>query len=477
MRSKYDFADEATRFFYDNAEILYKTRTQKFNPTVISSYMAEETERLSKFKSYGGIKIINQWIEMSNPDDCKNYKDVLKKYSLLREFQRNGFNIEKIVSHRNFESFSAQNIYQLIRSKADKIHTVIMANTESEVLNSNVRNTLLSLMETPDLGLKMPFPILNDIFRGLKRKSLMAVGMLSNDGKTRFMTALVAYTTLVMGERTLVLLNEMSPEELRYALITTVINTPWFQEIHGIKLNKPERELTIGLYKDSHGKYIYRKKDEWGEPTESIEEYIARVSKNSDEFKKIMQIADWVDSKTHELIIVKDMVSAYDDRTLEFEIRKAHLTQNVNYFFYDTFKPEIADIGDWASMKGTATKLAELVKDLNMFGYLSIQLSDEANYIEPEKLTSSLVANCKQIKHILYTLLLAKQIPPAKYHKYGYYSNNSDWGEPTIHNLDDNKKYYCFVVDKNRFGEKAKVVFEVDLNYNTWEEKGKLVLK
>ena len=30
IRSKYDFSDEVTRFFYDSAEIIYKTRTQTF---------------------------------------------------------------------------------------------------------------------------------------------------------------------------------------------------------------------------------------------------------------------------------------------------------------------------------------------------------------------------------------------------------------------------------------------------------------
>ena len=46
MRSKYDFSDPATKFFYDNAEILYQTRTQEFNRSIVSTYMAEDSERL-----------------------------------------------------------------------------------------------------------------------------------------------------------------------------------------------------------------------------------------------------------------------------------------------------------------------------------------------------------------------------------------------------------------------------------------------
>ena len=86
---------------------------------------------------------------------------------------------------------------------------------------------------------------------------------------------------------------------------------------------------------------------------------------------------------------------------LEFEIRKANLTQGISYFFYDTFKNDLSTTGDWAAMKVTATKLTELAKQLDMFGYLSIQLTDDANFIKPDELTSSNIANCKSIKHVL----------------------------------------------------------------------------
>ena len=39
VRSKYDFSDEVTRFFYDSAEIIYKTRSQTLNKTTVSTYL------------------------------------------------------------------------------------------------------------------------------------------------------------------------------------------------------------------------------------------------------------------------------------------------------------------------------------------------------------------------------------------------------------------------------------------------------
>lgn len=476
IRSKYDFFDEATKFFYDNAEILYQTRTQEFNRSTISTYMAEDSERLSLYKKYGGWKTIEKWMELSEPDNMNGYFEVLKKFSLLREYQRNGFDVSKIVSHPKFELLSAMDIYRLIRSKADRIHTVILTNEEAEILNSNIKKTLLHCMEVPDLGLQLPFPIMNDVTRGMKKKSVMAVGMLSNAGKSRYMTKLIAYIALVLKEKVFVLLNEMSVEEIRYALITTVINNPEFQELHGLKFKKKEKEFTVGLYKDDNGNFIYQEKDEWGDVVETIDEYVERVAANSTEYIKIMQIADWIEQEINGLIFVKDVSAAYDDKTLEFEIRKAHLTMGIDYFFYDTFKNDIATTGDWAAMKVTATKLTEVAKQLDMFGYLSIQLTDDANFVKPDELTSSNIANCKSIKHVLHTLFLFKEIPKTEFHKYGYTTTN-DWGTSTVHQLDENKRYYCCVADKNRFGRKPKLLFEVDLDYNIWLEIGEIVKK
>ena len=476
VRSKYDFHDEATKFFYDNAEILYQTRTQVFNRSVISTYMAEDQERLSLYKKYGGWKTLEDWMNLAVVDNFQGYFEVLKKFSLLREYQRNGFSVEKIMNHPKFEMLTAMDIYRLIRSKADRIHTVILTNEESEILNTNIKTTLLHCMETPDLGLQMPFSVMNDITRGMKKKSVMAVGMLSNAGKSRYMTKLIAYITLVLKEKVFVLLNEMTVEEIRYALITTVINNPEFQTLHGLKLKKKERELTLGLYKDNNGEFIYAHKDEWGDVTETIEEYAQRVAENSEEYVKIMKIADWIEDETQGLICVKDVSTAYDDKTLEFEIRKANLTQGISYFFYDTFKNDLSTTGDWAAMKVTATKLTELAKQLDMFGYLSIQLTDDANFIKPDELTSSNIANCKSIKHVLHTLFLFKEIPKQEFHKYGYITS-SDWGTNTIHDLDVDKRYYCCVTDKNRFGRKVKLLFEVDLDLNIWIEIGELIKK
>lgn len=477
VKSKYDFYDEATRFFYDSAEIIYQTRSQEFKNTTITTYMSEDKERLALFKKYGGNKTLEEWKKLAQSENQKNYYDILKKYSLLREYQRKGFDVSGIIAHKKFETFNANDIYRLVRGKADKIHTVILGSSETEVLNKGTKQTLLDHMARPSMGLQMPFAILNDVFRGMKTKTLMVGGMVSNAGKTRFMVKLIAYIALVMRQKVYVMINEMTVEEMRDCLICSVINNPEFQELHGFKINKNESELDMGLYKDKNGDFIYKRVNEEGEPLESDEDFIKRVEKDSEEFNQIMQIADWIDSEMQTSIFVNDVSDAYDDKTLEFKIRKAKMTLGCNYWMYDTFKSDTDDTGDWAAMLVSATKLATVAKETETFGYLSIQLLDEISTVDPDRVSSTHIANCKAIKRVMYTMMLFKEILPSEFKKYGYLQVDENWGEAQIKPLVEGHRYYACNVDKNRFGRKPKVIFELDLDKNTWFELGELVRK
>ncbi len=262
-------------------------------------------------------------------------------------------------------------------------------------------------------------------------------------------------------------------------MLTTVINNPEFQGLHNIKLIKPEREISLGLYKDDNGDYIYRNKNENGKFIETVDEYKQRLYKESEEYRKVIAIAKWIENEQKGLIYCKDMCGDYSDQSLEFEIKKANLTNGIKYFFYDTLKQDVnvfnGKYGDWSQLKATATKLSELAKNLNAFVYGSIQLTDDVQLIPPDELTSNNVANAKQMKHILDVMNLFAEIPKKKYCKYQYYSDNdinNDWGEPVAKELDRNKRYYIDTVDKNRYGRKEKLLFSLDLDLNQWFEEG-----
>ena len=73
IKSKYDFNDEATRFFYDCAVVIYETRSQKLDKTAVSTFMAETPERLKQYRDFKGWKVIEEWQKLSEPNNFKNY--------------------------------------------------------------------------------------------------------------------------------------------------------------------------------------------------------------------------------------------------------------------------------------------------------------------------------------------------------------------------------------------------------------------
>jgi len=476
IRSKYDFDDEATRFYYDCFELMYKTFTQSFDETKVNTFMSQDKDRLKIYKKFGAYKTITQWMSLADVEDFKNYFNIVKKYSLVREYQRNGYPVQKILQHKRFNEWSAQDIYKMIRAKADKIHTVILANEESVVLNENVEQTINGFIFKPQMGLEIPWRQINEMFRGCRLGKVVFSGYLSNEGKTRNLMKLLAYIALVKNEKFLLLSNEMDEEDLRSALITTVVNNKEFKELHGIDIIKPEKEIVLGLYKDDNGKFITRSCDKHGNFIESEEDYIKRIFKNSNEYRKIIEIGKWIDSKKDKQIFFKDVGMDYSNTTLEFEYRKHNIIYGVKYAGYDTLKGFGSD--DWQSVKQTATKLKEIMKELKMFLWAVFQLTDDTVWTDIFELSSNNIANAKQIKHIADMLIIGKRIPKEDYNKYQYISNDSCWGEPIAYDLNYSKNYFALKIDKNRGGNKDIIpLLEIDLNLNTWYEIGYLIKK
>lgn len=477
VRSKYDFSDEVVRFFYDNFETYYLTFSQTVDETKMNVFMSQNEERLSTYKKYKGWKTIQQYMKLADESDCKNYFNILKKYSLVREYGRNGFPVDKILSHKNFDKLTANDIYRIIRAKADKIHTVINAGEEAVELTEKNSTQIDKYLEKPNFGLPFPWYMYNEYFLGMRETKVLFEGFLSNEGKTRKLVLLAAYVALVQNQSFFLMSNEMDEEDLRSCLITTVINNKEFQELHGVKINKPEKEIVLGVYHDKNGEIIRRKIDENGVYIEENGEYIQRVKDTSDEYWQVKKVTDWIDDNNHKgKVLFKDVGDDYSPERIEFELRKAKMVQNIKYYGYDTLKGYNTD--DWSQIKQFATKLKELTKELRMAGFAVFQLSDDTVYTDIFSLSSNNIANAKQIKHVADIMNLGKKLAKEEYYKYQVVRECDSWGEPVTEDLELKKQYFGIKVDKNRAGGKDKIMlFEIDLNFNTWYNIGYLIKK
>lgn len=476
MRSKYDFSDPVTRFLYDNLEIYYLTFSQTVDEKKINVFMSQNESRLQEYKQYKGWKTIQSLIGLADISDVDNYFNLVKKFSLLREYERNGFPVDKILKHKRFDSLTANDIYRIIRIKADKINTVINAGDEAVELTKNNADAVNSYIDVPLMGMHTPWYLYNEMFLGLTKEDIILEGFLSNEGKTRKLMKLAAYVTLVQNESFLVMSNEMSEKKLRSCLITTVLNNKEFKELHGVKLMKPEKEIILGAYRNKNGEIIYRKINEAGDYIETKEEYLQRIQNNSDEYWDVIKVGKWIDEHDNGKLLFKDVGNDYSDNRIEFELRKYRATLNGIYYAYDTLKGYRSE--DWSVIKQSVTRIKELTKELGMSGFLVFQLTDDTVFTDVFSLSSNNIAGAKGMKHVTDALTLGKRIPKDDYHKYQIVMEDEIWGEPVIEDLDYTKQYFAIKADKNRAGDKDKIMaFEIELNYNIWYNIGYLIKK
>ena len=472
IRPTYDFYDEATRFFFNMFKSMYKNFSQDFSEINIANFVTMDGERYKTYQRLGGYETIRRCMSASNVEDELTYYNLLKKYSVIRYYKREGFPVDKIIGYKNFPSMTAQDVGQLMTGAASKINTTILCDKESVVINKDMVETQDKYLVRPQMGLTTPWPGYNEMFRGCRKEKVIFDGALSNEGKTRKMLQLAAHITLVEDETFLLLSNEMSEEDIKTCFLTTVINNEEYKQFHGVDITKPESEIVLGQYReDKSGLFLTRN------PSESVEDFKNRVYECSEEYRKVKVVSEWVDQKREKNLLFKDMGNDYSDKALEMTIKKHKELYGVRYVGYDTLKGYRVD--DWQTVKQTATMLKELMKKEQMFMYAVFQLTDDTVFCDVFDLTSNNIANAKQLKHVADHLVLNMRINKKDYGKYRYLpydDSEAAWGVPK--SLDPNRVYYGAKIDKNRAADKSKLLlFEVDLNTNIWNNVGVLIKK
>jgi replicative DNA helicase len=435
IKSKYDFFDPDSKFLYDSFDVFYKTFSQEATETKVQIFMSQDKDRFKRYKEIGGWKTIEKQMELADPGDISHYFDTIKKYSLVREFERKGFPVQKILQHKAFSKMKAEDIVRYMRFNVDNINTIIGGGKSSTLLGKGLKNTIEKWKETPDIGEEIPFPIWHSLFRGWRKGKLIVDGMMSGNGKSRRASKVAAYIGIKKSIPTLVLVNEQEKDE-------------WDAMVASVVANNKE----FGF---------------WKSEADYIEENDILLGTCTDEqYERLYEISEWIEQNTKIYFLDLDR---YDDDDLEREIKKHVLGLGVKYVFYDTLKGYKTD--NWESVKQTTTKLKDLCNELKIGGYATIQLTDDT--VMTDELTSLNIANAKQLKHVVDHLVLEKKIDIRKYDN--YMIKTDSWGEIP---LDKNKIFYLAKVDKNRGGATGmNLVTEVDLGKNLWIERGYLIKK
>lgn len=379
--------------------------------------------------------------------------------------------IVDITSYELYNEMSEEEVESAIRQVSDT------GKFKRAILNQDLSSFLLKGDNNLTNGLEMPFSILSSVFKGIRKGETMAFAMPSNSGKSRFTINLAAYTAFAHKKKVLIISNEMSEEKMRLCLITTILNNPEIQKKHGQMIRKTEGELLEFKFRPDIKTKV--KVDEEGfvlkEEKETQEEFAKRLSKVSSEYNRTIAATDWVNKEMKNSIYFINITDHTNDE-LRKVIMNYYYKEKIEYIFYDTLKTDTANIGIAEELKKTATILSNLAQNFDIFICSTLQLAESTT--SPINLDVNDLAVSRTVKEVLDTLCLMKQINRENLKDYEYSleevsTNNIEIKEEKNPDI----RYYACVVDKNRAGAKPKLLFKINLAYNSWEELGYLKLK
>ena len=419
---------------------------------------------------------LKKLVQNENYDMEIVYRDLKKLFVLRKNYLSNPIKSiqDKIVDIINYELYDKMSVEE-VESAVNQV--TVTEKFKQSILNKDLTKFLEEGENNLTTGLDLPFPILTKVFKGIRKGETMAYAMPSNSGKSRFAINLAAYTAFVHNKKVLVISNEMSEEKMKLCLITTIINNPEIQKLHGQVLHKSENEILDFKFKADNPKEV--EVDEQGfivkQKDEKQKDFVKRLAKQSSEFVKTIKATDWVNKQINNSIYFINITDHTNDE-LKKVIINYYYKEKIEYVFYDTLKTDTDNIGNGEEIKKTATILSNIAQNFGIFICSSLQLAEKETL--PINLDVNDLAVSRTVKEVLDTLCLIKQINRDTYEEYEYSLKEVDTKYYNLEKFEDpDVRYYSCIVDKNRAGPKPKLLFRLNLAYNSWEKLGYLRLK
>ena len=191
---------------------LYDKGMTAIQPVDIDEYLSEYKTNYKVFADNDGLQWCYQAIEYSEVDNYPYYAEKIKKFSLLRELDEEGFSLTGIYDVSNdpddddeeaqayFDSLSVDDIIQYVEKKVNGIASTYQVGYDrvSSKAGDNGIELLERFKESPMYGFPTTGEMQNTIFRGILPKTSLLRSALTNVGKSRM--AIAEATDLAIGK-------------------------------------------------------------------------------------------------------------------------------------------------------------------------------------------------------------------------------------------------------------------------------------
>ena len=184
-------------------ELAYKnTDLKKISPTDVDNYLASYPTYYDVFNKNKGFDYLENAINNSNPDLFDKYYAELKKLSLLRTYESNGFDVKKIYNYEEIDLVARGEQYKKLMKMSeqeivDKITSSVLSIRDtwdfansgektSYMAGTSLRENMSNLLKNDgEIGLSLGSKYLNSIFLGGGKGKLLLRSASTGSGKSR----------------------------------------------------------------------------------------------------------------------------------------------------------------------------------------------------------------------------------------------------------------------------------------------------
>lgn len=193
-----DFGSRFEKYVYSAILGLYRQGVVRIEPIDVANFLDTDTVGKRVFEQNNGIEFLQDVIEYSNVENFGYYYNRLKKFNLLRDLKKQGFDITPFYCedltrleaediNARFEELTVKDICDGIKRKLLHLESDYVQTGEVEVVNAldGMREFVQEMNETISIGLPVQGHIYSKVFSGAERGALYIRSGSSGLGKTR----------------------------------------------------------------------------------------------------------------------------------------------------------------------------------------------------------------------------------------------------------------------------------------------------
>lgn len=396
--------------------------------------MSRQNKKIqNKFQELGGIDTLERFksIAEDSTSGMENIYRSLKNYYLFRELKKIHIDVTPHIDVLSEED--PDYILDVYEKALDDLAINVRGINSPENIGDGACAFIDSLELRPDVGMDLPFPIINGLTRGLRKRSLIAIGAHTNVGKSRYVSKIADYISVKHAEKSLIISTEMTKGEMTLQMVTDIANDQFLGEDDKIE------ERDIAVYNITPVQ------------KEGIKKAAAYLEKHSN--------IDFI------------CTNVYDIKTLERMIKRAAI-MGTDYIFIDVLKPMRAesaksDMAEWQMYTMTAERLKQLAINLGLCIIVTMQLKSGTE--KERDLTYSHISIGSHIAHVLDVCLLFRDISYEEKTECGFRDPDTKQTYP----LDGSSRYMTCKIAKNRAGQAGQqIVLKVRKGHMEFEEQG-----